>query len=204
MSGKRKLIMLYGSVLVFGAIVGGALWWQNQQSRIYIENAMIQAPVITVASLTGGRVDEVFVKTGDEVHQSQPVARIGTEVLEAERDGVIVDTPGEPGSSVTPGQAVVTMIDPTDLRVVGRVEENKGWSSLHVGQRAVFTVDAFSGKQYSGMVDELSQAARAQGLAFNISEKRATQEFEIKVRYNIDEAPELKQGMSAKLWIYKQ
>ena len=50
------------------------------------------------------------------------------------------------GKTFNPGQAVVSMIDPAQLRVVGTIDENKGLNEIHVGQLASFTVDAFGSK----------------------------------------------------------
>jgi hypothetical protein len=107
------------------------------------------------------------------------------------------------GELVSPATPVVTLIDPRELRVVGQVDEDKGLADVHVGEHAIFTVDAFGGKEYQGIVDEVSPSSRASGIAFNISDKRETRQFDIKVRFDITSYGELKNGMSAKLWIYK-
>jgi multidrug resistance efflux pump len=95
------------------------------------------------------------------------------------------------------------MINPEDLRVVARVEENKGLSDIQIGQKAIFTVDAFGSKEYSGVVDEISPTARSGDVVFNISSTREQQEFDVKIRFSILDYPELRNGMSAKAWIYK-
>jgi hypothetical protein len=74
---------------------------------------------------------------------------------------------------------------------------------VHIGQRAVVTVDAFGGREFHGVVDEVSQQPREQGIAFSISDKREVREFEVKVRFNGPPDPVLQQGMSARLWVYK-
>jgi len=74
---------------------------------------------------------------------------------------------------------------------------------VSVGQRATFTVDAFGGRVFNGIVDEVSPTSRAGDVVFSISDKRQEQEFNIKVRYDATAYPELKNGMSAKLTIYK-
>jgi hypothetical protein len=97
----------------------------------------------------------------------------------------------------------VTIIDPNDLRVVGHLDEDKGLADVRVGQQATFTVDAYSSKKYIGTVDEISETSRTTGVMFSISDKRAVKQFDIKVRFNINDYPELKNGMSAKIWISK-
>jgi multidrug resistance efflux pump len=107
------------------------------------------------------------------------------------------------GKNFAPYEAVATMINSEDLRVVAQVEEDKGLADIRVGQPAYFTVDAFGSKKYSGIVDEISPTARSGDVVFNISSARQQQEFNVKIRFNVSDYPELKNGMSAKAWIYK-
>jgi multidrug resistance efflux pump len=94
------------------------------------------------------------------------------------------------------------MIDPTTLRIVGQIDENKGLDKIAVGQYATFTVDAFGSQKFSGVVDEISPEAQSQDVVFQISDKREEQIFDVKVRYDTTQYPQLKNGMSAKLWVY--
>jgi multidrug resistance efflux pump len=94
------------------------------------------------------------------------------------------------------------MIDPTQLRVVGTIDEDKGLSEIHVGQLGTFTADAFGSKQYQGVVDEVDPSANQQDVVFNISDSREEQQFDVKVRFDTGQYPELKNGMSAKLTIF--
>jgi len=97
----------------------------------------------------------------------------------------------------------VSIIDPTQLRVIGTIEENKGLDKISIGQIVGFTVDAFGSKKYTGIVDEISPTSHNSGVVFTISDKRETKLFDIKVRFNPDKYPELKNGMSAKITIYR-
>ena len=62
---------------------------------------------------------------------------------------------------------------------------------------------AFGSKEYSGVVDEISPTSNVGDIVFNISNARQQQTFNIKIRFDVTQYPELKNGMSAKLWIYK-
>jgi hypothetical protein len=68
----------------------------------------------------------------------------------------------------------------------------------------MFKVDAFGDKKYYGVVDEISSTSHESDVVFSISDKREKKKFDIKVRFNLAEYPELKNGMSAKLWVYKK
>jgi len=94
------------------------------------------------------------------------------------------------------------MVESEEMRVVGRLEEDKGLNEIMVGQRAIFTVDTFGSREFIGVVDEISPTSRETGLSFSISDKRAIKEFLVKIRFNTERYVELKNGMSARIWIY--
>ena len=86
--------------------------------------------------------------------------------------------------------------------MVGKLDENKGLSRIKVGDPATFTVDTYGGETFTGIVDEISPTSDQSSVVFDISDKRATQQFDVKVRYDVAQHPEFKNGMSAKLRIY--
>jgi hypothetical protein len=83
------------------------------------------------------------------------------------------------------------------------VQEDKGLADIFPGQHVEFTVDAFPASRYQGGVEKVAPAAREGDIVFSISDKRQEQEFDITVSYDVIACPELKNGMSAKMWIYK-
>lgn len=201
---KNKKVIYPLAVFLVVAIIGGvAAYFVYAQSRVYIEKAEIAATEINLSSRVGGTLQEVMVKVGNQVNENQVVARVGDDLVKAKAAGIVTNVNNDIGKNFAPTEAVVTIIDLKDLRVVGHLDEDKGLSNVHVGQRAAFQVDAFGSKKYIGIVDEVSETSRTSGVAFSISDKRATKQFDIKVRFNIDQYSELKNGMSAKLWIYK-
>ncbi len=199
---KAKIIKIIIAVLAIGGI-GGGIYWYSNRNIVYIEDAEISAPHIDLSADSGGSLKETFVKIGDVVDGDTAVARVGNELVKTGASGLIVNVKNDIGRNFNRGEAVASMIDPAELRVVGHLDENKGLVDIHVGQRAVFTVDAFGSKKFIGTIDEISPVSRESGVVFNISDKRETKQFDIKVRFNTDQYPELKDGMSAKIWIYK-
>ena len=81
------------------------------------------------------------------------------------------------------------------------MDENKGLDRVRVGQYVTFTADAFGSKQYTGIVDEISPEARSGDIVFTISDARQEQVFDVKVRFDTTLYPELKNGMSARIWV---
>ncbi len=86
---------------------------------------------------------------------------------------------------------------------MGKVQEDKGLTDIQVGQRAEFTVDAFGGKTFEGVVDEVAPTSQNSDVVFSVSDKREEQNFEVKIRFDTTANPEIKNGMSAKIKVYK-
>ncbi|MGD0576816.1 MAG: HlyD family secretion protein [Candidatus Staskawiczbacteria bacterium] len=202
-STRNKIIIVAAAVLIIAGSVGGLITWNILSSRVYIENSSISAPVTNLSPKAGGVLEQVFVNVGDLVESDAPVARVGNELIKSNYAGQILSVDTNIGDNFAPGQTVASMIDPNQLRVVGQVEEDKGLSQIKIGQSAIFTVDAFGSKEYSGIVDEISPTSNAGDIVFNISGTRQEMNFDVKVRFDTTQYPELKNGMSAKLWIYK-
>lgn len=199
---KNKWVQSGGLIAAVLVVAGGLLYWQSASTRVSIDNSLVQAPTIDLSPTAPGTLNNVYVNVGDQVAANTVVAQVGDELIKTKVAGLIISTHSDLGKTFSPGQAVVSMVDPTELRVVGTIEENKGLSKIQVGQQANFTVDAFGSKVYSGIVDEVSPTANQASVVFNISDQRATQDFDIKVRFNPEQYPELKNGMSAKLTIF--
>ena len=180
----------------------GALFYKSLSSHISIENSVVSAPIISISPETPGVLDEVYVKAGDSVSAGEVLARIGAEVLSAKVSGIIIDVDNTPGQIFGPAQPVIKMIEPSQLRIVGTIKENEGLSDIKVGDPVSFTVDAFSGNSYAGVVDSISPTSKDSGVVFSISDKREVKEFEVKARYDVSANPEFKNGMSAKMKVY--
>lgn len=200
---NKKFIISATVILVVAAAIGGFAYWKITSARVYVEDATISASVTSLYPKVGGTLQEVYVNVGDTVQIYAPIARVGSELIKAKSAGQILSVNTNIGASFGPTSAVATMINPNDLRAVGQVQEDKGLKYLKVGQTAVFTVDAFGSKEYSGIVDEISPTSNSGDIVFNISGTRQEQKFNVKVRFDTTQYSELKNGMSAKLWIYK-
>jgi multidrug resistance efflux pump len=186
-------------------VAGGVSYWMTEQNKIYVEKAEISAPVISLGPQHSGILEEITVEEGEHILSGKIVARLQDgSVVRAETGGIVLSVKNVPGQTVSTSDSLVKMIDSRELRVVGRVEENKGLSDIRVGQKVVFTVDAFGGKEYVGVVDSIGVTSRQSDIVFSISDKREEKQFEVKVRYDVSANPELKNGMSARLWVYKQ
>jgi len=203
---KRKMdkkIAMGGVILLVAMLIGGYAYWKNSSNQIYIEKGEISAPQIDLSAQVGGMLETLLVKEGDMTEKNQPVAQIGDEIVRSREDGLVIRVQDKIGKIFNRGEAVVSIIKPADLRILGTIGEDKGLKDIKVGQQVIFTADAYGSKEYQGFVDEVSPSSKDKGLAFSISDKRAVSDFVIKVRFSSEAYPELKNGMSAKIWVYK-
>jgi len=189
-------------VLVVLGISLGAYYWYTISQRVYSDKAEIFAPLIILSPDQPSVLQKILVKNGEQVVVNQAVAKVDQgDFVRAKTDGVVVSTNDQVGKLFSPGEPVVTMINPDDLRLIVHVAENKGLNSIAVGQKVLFTVDAFDSKEFNGTVEEISQTSDESSVVFSISDKRDEKNFSVKVKYN--GYPELLNGMSAKAWIYR-
>ena len=195
----RGLLALILILVALGGAIAAYLIYADRS--IYIEKSDIESPEIDLSAATAGVLNDMLVKAGDTVTADEAVARVGDSLIKAKITGLITKADAVVGQSYAAGQTVVAMIDPAQLRVVGHLDENKGLDRVQVGEYATFTVDAFGSKKYSGIVDEVSPEARSGDIVFTISDKREEQVFDVKVRFDTSLYPELKDGMSARIWV---
>jgi multidrug resistance efflux pump len=200
---SRKQLISGLLALALIAVIAGTAYWLNGQRYVYTDKALVSAPLIKLAPHAPGELKKVFVSQGDHLSGLQAVARVGDEMIDTQVAGTAVIVQKDIGTVYQPGQAVVTMIDPRELRVVAQVEEDKGLKDIHVGQSVLFSVDAFPSNDYVGEVEAVSQTSHEGDVVFNISDTRQENNFDVKISYDESKYPELQNGMSAKVWIVK-
>ena len=84
------------------------------------------------------------------------VALSDTQIL-SPIDGLVIDREAEPGEQATPGQPLLTIYDPTRLRMEANVGESYT-DKLRIGQKTSVFIEALS-DQRPGVVDEIVPAA---------------------------------------------
>ncbi|HUD20348.1 MAG TPA: efflux RND transporter periplasmic adaptor subunit [Patescibacteria group bacterium] len=199
---NKKLLRIVGGVFVVVLLLVACIIFQKMTGRVFIDNSLIQSPVITISPSSSGKVQEIDVKEGATVQNGDTLAVVGSETLRADTDGLVISAPDLTGSTVNPTTQLIQMIRPVNLRVTGTIDENKGLKDIHVGQVVSFTVDALPGNTYWGYVDEISPSAVAPAFSFSTSTERATQQFTVYAKFDSALYPAIKNGMSAKMVVY--
>jgi multidrug resistance efflux pump len=202
-SNTKAIIIAAVLVIVVGGGIAALAYIMASSKTIYIENAQISAPEVDLSPTASGTLNNVSVSVGDIIAPGTVVATVGTELIKSTEGGLVIAANNNIGKTVSSSDVIVSTIDPTQLRVVGEVQEDKGLTDIAVGQRAEFTVDAFGGKTFDGVVDEVAPTSQNSDVVFSVSDKREEQNFDVKVRFDTTANPELKNGMSAKIWVYK-
>lgn len=205
--GKLKNKQFRRNFIVVAAILlilGGIFYFFKKEGRVFIDNSLIQSPIISINPQAAGVLNEIDVVENQTVKKGDLLAVVGTESLRSQTDGLIISANRQIGSSLTSSSNVIQMVNPDDFRVVGTLDENKGLKDIRVGQVASFTVDAFPDQIFWGYVDEVAATAKQTQIAFSISSERPTQQFNVLVRFDENKYPQIKNGMSAKLTIFTQ
>lgn len=200
---RRVLAIAAFLVVVVGGGIAALAYLTVSSRMVYIEKARIEAPVVNLAPIAQGTLRALNVSAGQVVPPQAVVAQVGVELIKSTQGGLVLATHGDVGKLVNPGETVVEMIDPAQLRVVGQLQEDKGLADVHVGQVAKFTVDAFGSETFTGVVEEISPTASTGDVVFSISDKRQERDFNVKIKYDTTALVQFKQGMSAKIWVYK-
>lgn len=199
---NNKILKVIGGIFLLVAIVLAFLYYALTAGRVFVDNSLIQAPIITVSPSGTGKVQEISVKEGQTVQNGDTLAIVGSETLRADTDGLIISASDLTGSTVGPQTALIQMIRPVNLRVAGTIDEDKGLNSIRVGQVVSITIDALPGNVYWGYVDEISPSAVAPAFSFSTSSERTTQKFTIYAKFDSSAFPMIKNGMSAKMVVY--
>jgi len=189
------MVVIFGLLTVF-------LFWQTKKDTVLIENSFLVAPVINLSSTVPGILNELYVKEGDRILPNAQVALVGSQIVYSKSGGVVSSAPEVIGTYFNPGQTIASVVNDQAMKVVGAIDETKGLKNVQVGQRATFSVDAFPGKKYEGIVDEIGPSANNTSVVFSISDERPVENFNVKVLFDINKYPELKNGMSAKITVY--
>ena len=198
---KPWIKSLLAFFLIFGTLTGFLLW-QMGRNTIFIENSYLDAPVINLSPVSPGTLNALYVKEGDYVDANAQIALVGSQTIFTKNAGIVASAPVVLGAYFAPGQTVVSIVNVGEMKVIGSIEETKGLENLKSGQRATFTVDTFGGKTYEGILDQISPVSNDNGIVFSISDKRPIKKFNVKVRFNVSQYPELKSGMSAKITVH--
>jgi len=203
------------------AVIIGATWWFRPQppGGPLVASGTIEFDEVTLAAESAGRVADLAVDEGSRVIEGQVVGHLADPVLSVQAkqsvtdaaqqqisqaqmarlelraplSGVVQKQIAHRGEYVGPGTPILTVADPTDLKLTLFVLEGD-LGRVAVGQRVSIHADAFADRTFSGHVTTI--ASRAEFTPRNVQTQRDRQNlvFAVTVRVpNADSA--LKAGL---------
>jgi len=211
---RRVLLPLLGLIVLVAAAVGFNAW---RESVMYVstDNAQLAGQPVQVGSINAGRVAAVIPTIGSNVHKGDVVAQVSlpsqvgtlqngqpkldflgsadTRVdVQSPIDGVVIAEPVAVGASVQAGQAIVQVVDPSQLWVTANIEETN-IARVKVGQAVTIHVDALSA-DVPGKVEAVTPATAntfsmlpAQNTSGNFT--KVTQLVPVRISVNLGNQP---------------
>lgn len=93
------------------------------------------------------------------------VSQFGDTVIKAPLDGTVIGKPIPAGQTVSPGistpMILLTIADMSKMQIEAQIDETD-IGKVVLGQKVTFTVDAYPGKIFTGLVSNISQKANIQ------------------------------------------
>lgn len=156
-----------------------------RRHEVEAARAELRAARERVALLRAGARPEEIAAARARVNEAAAMVALARARLDETRltspiTGVVLRKNAEVGETVNPGQALLTLMDPTDmwLRVyvpeidVGRVT---------VGQEAAISVDAFPGRTFAGRITEIASEAEYTPRNVQTKKERVNLVFRVKI-----------------------
>lgn len=172
---RKRVIVLVAIALVpllAGAIIAGVSIWHDSLFYVKSTSARVSGTVTQVSSPGAGQVLDLPYDVGETVRQGQTVATIELEPqaqlggaadqqpirdpIKAPVDGTIIKRFVHVGERTATGQAVVSLVNLTQLYVVADVDESRA-PMVQEGQSATVYLRAFD-KNVPGQVAGLTPA----------------------------------------------
>ena len=213
----RRLLLPLGAVVLIGAAFFGYSMYRDGQMYVSTDNAQITGTPVQVGSMNAGQVDSVIPSVGSTVHKGDTLAVIdlpsqvgvaqngqpklgflgagdSSVTVQSPIDGVVIAVPATPGASVQPGQALVTVVDPSQLWVNANIDETNV-DRLKVGQQVTVHVDALNA-DVPGRVQSITPATAATFSLLPTSNTsgnftKATQQVPVRIAVNLGNQPVL-------------
>jgi multidrug efflux pump subunit AcrA (membrane-fusion protein) len=162
----------------------------------------VEATEINVPTLSGGRVKQVYVSEGDQIHKGQQLALVSSATLASVSenitspiDGVVLERLVEPDEFAAPGSTVMVVASLNTLTLTIYVPEDL-YGQISLGQSIPVTVDSFPGETFSGKVIFIADQAEFTPRNVQTKDSRETTVYAVKLALALS-GGKLKPGMPA-------
>lgn len=171
MKEKRKGLII-GILIAIVVALGGiaSYYWYQNTYYVSTDDSRVSADLVSVTPQIAGKLLEINVEEGDTVTKNQILARqemnglpdtsVDQSLMRSPINGIIVKKQGTIGELWSPGQTLVTLIDPNKLYITADIEETK-LGKVRVGQAVDITIDQFNSQKFTGKVRSVGEAANS-------------------------------------------
>jgi multidrug resistance efflux pump len=158
------VVILVLALVAAGAF--GASYLLDARHYVSTDNAQVDGDKIAVNAPASGTLVDWRATQGAALHADQVVGRVKVDggfvqpqqSIRAPADGTVAVDNGVEGAFVTAGTQLAVAYDFAKVYVTARVDETEV-DAVHPGQRVNFTVDAFPGTEFTGVVREIQGGA---------------------------------------------
>lgn len=134
-SGRRLRLILIPVIVVVVLIAGyvGGNYYLDNLWYVSTDNAQVTGTPVPVGSVNAGTVEDIPVQVGQSVQKGETLATVVLPItsnsasvraaVPAPFDSVVIAIPVGVGSTVSPGQGIVVVVDPNTVYVNANIDE---------------------------------------------------------------------------------
>jgi multidrug resistance efflux pump len=212
---NRRVLIPVAIVLVLLIIFGvGSYLLYNNYNYYSTDDALVTGNIVNIAPTAAGTLTSLDVQVGDPVSAGQSIGTVKTDTqpffvihLRAPFTGVIVQVPGVVGQTASTTAAVAQETDLKTVKVTAYVDES-AIKNISVGQAVDIHVDAYSGVDFTGHVNQIVSAAAGQFSLLPTSDNssgnftKVSQRIAVNIHLDDSTGPQLLPGMSTVVTIH--
>lgn len=171
MKEKRKTLII-GILMVMVVALGGIVYYYWYQNTNYVstEDARVSADFVSVTPQISGKLLELNVDEGDRVTKNEilasqdmnglPDTSVEQSLVRSPINGIVIKKQGTVGELLSPGQTLITLMDPSKIYITANIEETK-LGKVKVGQLVEITIDQYSSKKFTGKVKSIGEVSNS-------------------------------------------
>lgn len=171
MKEKRKTLII-GILMVMVIALAGIIYYYWYENTYYVstEDAKVSADFVSVTPQISGKLLELNVDEGDKVTKNEilasqdmnglPDTSVEQSLVRSPINGVVVKKQGTVGELLSPGQTLITLMDPNKIYITANIEETK-LEKVKVGQPVEITIDQFGSRKFTGKVKSIGEVANS-------------------------------------------
>jgi multidrug resistance efflux pump len=171
MKDKRKILIIgILSIIVVSLFSICLYYWYQNSHYVSTDDAYVDADFVSVTPQISGKLLELNVEEGDTVVKNQILARqdpsslpdssIDKSLIRAPISGRVVKKQGTIGEIWSPGETLITLIDPDNLYITANIKETK-LGRVRIGQSVDITIDEFGSQKFTGKVKSVGEATES-------------------------------------------